>query len=188
MTTRTPPEIKWLLVERATLLGDIAQLERRRASIDVELDALRQRADALAVSLRILEPLVRPDAAGVVSRHHPAYGKRGALKEFVLDVIRECDTGLSSREIGLVAAAHFGIEFGLKSELCSYLDNSVRPALKDLRRAGTVESIPQAGGGPDMLWRWKRQLPTFAELALLAGAPQVPTVAPGASDGHPDPA
>jgi hypothetical protein len=39
LTSRTPPEIKWLLVERATLVGDISRLEQRRALLEAELSA-----------------------------------------------------------------------------------------------------------------------------------------------------
>lgn len=168
MTSPTRPEIKWLLVERATILGDIAQLEHRRAGINAELDALRQRADALATSLRILESHVSADAAGVVCRHQPGYCRRGALKEFILSAIRNSGTGLSSREIGLLTAAHFGLEFAQKRELHSYLDNTVRSTLKPLREAGVIESVPQDGA--QILWRMKRQLPTLAELELQVGA------------------
>jgi hypothetical protein len=203
LTTRTPPELKWLLVERATLLGDISQLERRRGNLDAEseairmrlhaleerrraamdskIDALRTRVQALDTSLRLLEPRIRPDVGGVVSRHHPAYGERGALKEFVAATIGESDAGVSAREVGLRAVGHFGIAFEAKCEFHNYMANTIRPALKDLRRAGRVISSPGAGG--EMLWHPKRGLPTLAELALLSGSAPSPQ---GATDDNPD--
>lgn len=170
MAYRTPPEIKWLLVERATLAGDIEQLARRRVMLDAEIEMLSSRAQALETSIRLLDARVNSAAAGKVLRHCQQYGERGALKAFIMQAVRETEKGLSIRAIAGLAAAFFGIEFLAKTELARYCANSIRPQLRQLRDEGLVENL--SGAWPEgMLWRWKRGLPTLADLARLAGPP-----------------
>ncbi|MGB9109849.1 MAG: hypothetical protein WCC39_14300 [Telluria sp.] len=170
MASRTPPEIKWLLVERATLAGDIEQLARRRALLDAEMEALRSRAQALDTSIRLLDARVNAAAAGQVFRHCQQYGERGALKAFIVRAICESKSGLSGRAIARLAAAHFGIEFLTNGELARYCANTIRPQLRQLREEGMVKTIP--GAWPEgLLWCQKERHPTFADLAHLASLP-----------------
>jgi hypothetical protein len=181
LASRTPPEIKWLLVERATLTGDIEQLARRRAALDAEMDKLRSRVQALDTSLRLLDARVNATAAGKVFRHCQQYGERGTLQAFIVQTVRETEHGLSIRAITGLAAAHFGLEFLSKTELTRYCVNSIRPRLKELRSQGLVENLPGTTS-EGMLWRWKRTLPTLAELVVLAAG----TPPPRGPNGHPD--
>jgi hypothetical protein len=169
LTSRTPPELKWLLVERATLVGDIVQLERRRALLDADIAGLHRTIQALDTSMRILESRLEPGAAGIRFRHLPGYGRRGALKDFIVKTLQDVEVGLSTREVGQRVATAFALEFVSRSEFSAFLENTIRPGLKDLRRAGKVESRPKAKGG-ELLWRGKCGIPTLSELALLTGA------------------
>jgi hypothetical protein len=173
VTTKTPPEIKWLLVERATLVGDIEQLERRRILLDAEIARLHSQVAALDASVRLVEGRVRPDAAGRVQRHRQNYGRRGALQAFLVQSLQgAADVGLSAREVTLLASAQFGLDFVSKAEFNNYLRNSVQPRLRELREKGQVENL--ASPGPDgMRWRWKRTTSTFADLARLVQGPAV---------------
>jgi hypothetical protein len=170
LASRTPPEIKWLLVERATLAGDIEQLARRRVLLDAEMEILRSRAQALDTSIRLLDARVNAGAAGKVFRHCKQYGGRGALKAFIVQTVFESESGLSGRSIARLAAAHFGIEFLTNGELARYCANTIRPQLRQLREEGLVRTI--AGAWPEgLLWCPVQGLPTFADLARLAGLP-----------------
>jgi hypothetical protein len=170
LASRTPPEVKWLLVERATLAGDIEQLARRRLMLDAEMEMLSSRVQALDTSIRLLDARVRAAAAGTIFRHCQQYGERGALRTFIMQTVLDTEHGLPLRAIAGLAAAHFRIEFLSKVELTRYRQNSIRPQLQRLREEGLVENHP--GAGPEgMLWRWKRGLPTLADLARLAGLP-----------------
>jgi hypothetical protein len=173
VTTKTPPEIKWLLVERATLVGDIEQLERRRILLDAEIARLHSQVAALDTSVRLVEARVRPDAAGSVQRHRQNYGGRGALQAFLVQSLQDAaDVGLSAREMTLLASAEFGLDFVSKAEFNSYLRNSVQPRLRELREQGQVENLSRPGRAA-MLWRRKRTTPTFADLARLVQGPPV---------------
>jgi hypothetical protein len=169
LRTRTPPELKWLLVERATLAGDLANLKTRLSLLETEIGQVQSALQALDTTIRLTEARARPDAAGVVRRHRGQYGRRGALKAFVIETLRQASTGLTTRDIALVACMHFGLEFVSETEFNSYLTNTVRSQLSQLAGEGLV-STSRSGGPGTMLWTWKRGLPTLAELALLAGA------------------
>lgn len=173
MATKTRPDIKWLLVERATLVGDIAQLERRRTLLDAEIARLHALVTVLDTSICLAERRVRPDAAGSVRRHRQSYGRRGALQAFLVQTLQDAaDVGLSAREVTMLANAHFGLDFVSKAELNSYLRNSIQPRLRELRETGQVENAPSTGRDAT-LWRWKRSILTFADLTRLTDGQSV---------------
>jgi hypothetical protein len=186
LASRTPPEIKWLLVERATLVGDITRLEERKALIEAELGRVRDLVAAVDTSIRLVDGGLRLDAAGQVGRHCPTYGRRGALKDFLIAALKAAgEAGLSGRAASLLASANFELNFASKAEFLRYSRNTVRPQLQRLRKHGLAENL--AGTGPDgMLWRWKKVLPTLADLALLARAAPPAGVPNGQKDeaGH----
>lgn len=167
--TQTPPEIKWLLVERATLVGDIEQLARRRALLDTELQRLHSQVQALDASIRLMDARVNAAAAGTVFRHCRQYGGRGALRAFIVQTVRDAEHGLSMRAIAGLTAAHFGLEFLAETELTRYCRNSIRPQLQLLRDEGVFESSQEEGPGGVLVWRFRRALPSLADLARLSG-------------------
>jgi hypothetical protein len=185
LRTRTPPELKWLLVERATLAGDLVSLKTRQSFLEAEIDQVQSTLQALDTTIRLTEARARPDAAGVVRRHQPKYGRRGALKAFVVEALQGEPAGLTTRDVALAAAAHFGLPFVSEADFLIYLNNTVRAQLNKLVEEGMV-STARAGGPGTMRWTWKRGLPTFAELALLAGATPASS-SRGAVDGNQDP-
>jgi hypothetical protein len=186
LTSRTPPEIKWLLVERATLVGDIVRLEERKVLLEAELGRVRDLVAAVDTSIRLVDNGLRLDAGGQVGRHCPTYGRRGALKDFQIAALKAAgETGLSVRAASLLASSNFELNFASKAEFLRYSHNTVHPQLQQLRNHGLAENL--SGTGPDgMLWRWKTILPTFADLALLACAAPAARVPDGQKDtaGH----
>jgi hypothetical protein len=167
MATRTRADIKWLLVERATLVGDLAKLEQHRTMLDAEIARLHALVAALDTSVRLVERRVRPDAAGSVQRHRQNYGRRGALQAFLVQTPQDAaGVGFSAREVTLLASAHFGLDFVSKAEFNSYLRNSVQPRLRELREKGQVDNTSSTGRDAT-LWRWKRSLLTFADFTRL---------------------
>jgi hypothetical protein len=170
--TPTPPEIKWLLVERATLVGDIEQLTRRRAMLDAEIESLQSQVRALDASIRLIDARVNAAAAGTVFRHCRQYGGRGALRAFIVRTVRDAEHGLSMRAIAGLTAAHFGLEFLTETEMTRYCRNSIRPQLQLLRDEGVFESSQEDVPGGVLLWNFKRALPSLADLARLSGTAQ----------------
>lgn len=149
-------------------MGDIEQLERRRAMLDAELERLRSQVQALDTSIHLLDARVRAAAAGTITRHCKEYGGRGALKEFLVRVIRETAKGLPLRVIAARTATHFDIEFVIETELTRYCHNSIRPQLQQLREEGVVESIQVSHPKKVLLWRGKRALLSLADLEAMS--------------------
>ena len=80
---------------------------------------------------------------------------------------------------------HFGLGFQTGPDFNRYQRNTIRAQLYLLVDEGNVLKTG-AEGLRTVYWHWKRGLPTFAELALLAGA--APASSPeGAFDGNQDP-
>ena len=186
LTTHTAPELKWLLVERATLAGDLDKLRAQHSHLAAEIARVQDTLQAFDTAIRLTEARARPDAAGVIRRHQPKYGRRGALKAFVVEMLQGATSGMTTREVTQASAVHFGLPFVNESDFLVYLNHTVRPQLYKLARAGLVLST-QTGGQGTLRWEWKRGLPSLSELAVLAGAAQVATAASGAPDGHQDP-
>jgi hypothetical protein len=188
LRTRPPPELKWLLVERPTLAGDLANLKACLTLLEAEIVRVQSTAQALDVVIDLTEARARarararPDAARAIRRHQSKYGKRGALKEFVVKVLQQVDAGITSRELVQSARTCFGLEFVSEAEFNSYLRNRIRCQLQQLREQGLVETSSNSGAGA-VRYVWKRGLPSLAELALLASAAASPR---GAVDGIQD--
>lgn len=170
MASRTPPEVKWLLVERATLMGDIVQLERRQALLAAELAQLRVTREALDHTIAVLESRARADAGGTVRRHSPAYGSRGALKHFLVSTVLASTAEFTLQALTSQAEEHFRLKFATQEERTQFMRNSLRPQLQRLRREGMLEVL-SAGQNQSSTWRLRPRVHTFADLARLTGLP-----------------
>jgi hypothetical protein len=137
--------------------------------LEAEIVRVQATSQALDVVIGLTEARARPDAAGAIRRHQSKYGKRGALKEFVVKVLQQVGARMTSRESGQSAGTYFGLEFVSEAEFNSYLRNTIRCQLQQLMEQGLVEPCLTSGPG-SVRYVWKRGLPTLAELALLAGA------------------
>lgn len=190
--TRTPPDLKWLLNERAALAGKadtsqkrIDSLKKKAAALESKLEGVRgaiaitQRArqetlsnlQALDLTMEMAHRNVRSDAAGTVHAWAGKYGKRGALKEFIVQSLREASP-CALTTVALIAAAtqHFGLQFETITEKLIFRQ-TIRRYLRLLREVDeTVESLHERRTGcPTARWRWKTA-PTLADLKALAGA------------------
>lgn len=171
MRTKTPPLLKWLLVERATLAGDVARVSEQEANIDRELRSVQERQALLALEAQRLQlfksqlpellaekrarlsaldtaiglasgDLVAPSAAGTVRAFSGRYGKRGDLKAFIIDELQKAaPAAVATSTIVLGAVAHFGLVFPTIGELKAFMKNSVTPQLTRLREQGLVEAL-----------------------------------------------
>jgi len=146
VTSWTPPAIKWLLVERATLVGDISRMEQRKALLDAELIRARSLVAAVDTTIRLMERDVRVDAAGTVQRHCPSYRRRGALQDFLIATLQDAgDAGISTRDATLLISAHFELDFVSKAEFRKYSRNTVSAQFRRFRNQGPAENMPSTG-------------------------------------------
>lgn len=81
--------MKWLLVERATLAGDLASLKMRLCHLESKIAQVQSAVQALDTTILLIESRVRPNAAGVIPRHETGYGARGALRAFIVETLQD---------------------------------------------------------------------------------------------------
>ncbi len=194
--TRTPPDVKWLLNERAALAGEAAKAETtqrgllaKQARLTHQLEcvaALLARSrlaqnrthasiDALDVTIALAHSRVEPSAGGVVAAWAGKYGKRGGLGEFIARTLREAapEPITTSVLMGL-AARQFGLTFALANDRRSF-NKSVNSALSWLLKRGQAEPLHARKLGTHGSWRWTPAEPTLD--ALRARAAESPSPA-----------
>lgn len=186
---RTPPDLKWLLNERAALAGKaektlerIGGLKNKAATLETGLavakatlaGAQRVRQDtlrnlqAMDLTMELAHKNVRSDA-GLVHAWAGKYGKRGALKSFVAQVLRDAaPCVLTSSCVVAAAIQHFGLQFETPAEK-QVFRATIRHRLQRLRdMEGKIESTHERRPGAHAsLWRWK-SAPTLSHLAAFA--------------------
>lgn len=168
MRKRTPPDLKWLLVERATIAGDIQRLHATQAQLASELAKLQTHLEALDSTLALTYSSVRPDTAGAI-QCHGRYGKRGALKEFIVAAIRNAaPAAITTLEIAYSAVGAFGLRFTVKEEFQAFTRDSVKRQILWLKKDGLVEALHNPKNGKVGTWRWKTPLPSLSDLSAQA--------------------
>lgn len=189
--TRTPPDVKWLLNERAALAGEVskaevtqagllakqARLERQLAGVQALLarslvaqSRTQASIDALDATLALAHSRVEPTAGGTVDAWAGKYGKRGGLGEFIAQSLREvAPASLTTSVLMDLAARHFGLAFPLQADRRSF-NKSVNSSLTWLRKRGQAEPLHSRELGSHGVWRWKAQMPTLEALQARAAA------------------
>ena len=187
--TRTPPDVKWLLNERAALAGVVEKAEVTLAGLRAKQVRLQQqltkvqflmersrtaqgRAQASVAALDATMALVcarlEPTSAGVVDAWAGKYGKRGSLGAFVEQALRAAaPEPLTMSVLMNLAARQFAITFPLAKDRRNF-NKSVSSSLRGLNRRGLIEPLHDRGLGSHGLWRWKALAPSMNELRARA--------------------
>lgn len=172
--TRTPPDLKWLLNERAAIAGRIQKLEKVLHGLhkmEQSLSECRGTLDALDTAIGLAYQGVRPDAAGTVNAWAGKYGQLGALTEFVVQLLREAAPApVNARDVAFKVAEHFEIQLLCSADQLA-LRVSVKNTFKRLYQSGKVvplHSRARLGGNQPGIWRWKQPIPTLSDLAAKA--------------------
>lgn len=187
--TRTPPDIKWLLNERAALAGEHARavakqvaLKAKQARLERQLSTVLQQIeragiaakraqaslDALDATMGLLNPRLVPTAAGMVDAWAGKYGKRGALGAFVEEALRQAaPEPLTTTVLINLASRQFGIAFALPKDRRNFR-KSVSSALSALLKRGLIEPLHSRTEGSHGVWRWVSQAPSFEAMRARA--------------------
>jgi hypothetical protein len=208
--SRTPPELKWLLNERAALVGQAqyaaeraALLDRRVQRLDELLTAARAdldeveevaasvaaRIEALDLTMHLVGSDVNPAAAACVRAWAGRYGERGALTAFVREHLRSiAPQAVQASELKPLVIDRFGLVLKTPVERMK-LKDSIRTVLGKLRDGdGLLETVENwQGRRSQPLWRWKSatSLEDLYRLApATAGAADEPTTNPNGSGGE----
>ena len=174
----TPPDLKWLLNERAAIAGEVQKIATQCEHWDTKLAEAERRYQEVvkehtAVALPLKEELlrnqvvlqaldktlslayknVRCDAGGVVSAWAGRYGERGALTQFVQEtLIQVAPESLCVRDVMYACVLRFGLNLPTPADRKS-LKFSVRSTLSTLRDRGLVEKVTANGPGYPSFWR-----------------------------------
>lgn len=189
--TRTPPDVKWLLTERAALAGEHARavakhqaLQAKRERLEKQLskvlgqiastETAAERAQAslaaLDATMGLVNTRLEPTAAGVVDAWAGKYGKRGALGAFVEETLRQAaPEPLTTTVLINLASRQFGLTFTLPKDRRNFR-KSVSSALSALLKRDLVEPLHSREEGSHGLWRWKSQVPSFEAMRMRAQA------------------
>lgn len=189
MQVRTPPDVKWLLNERAALAGEhdravakqgalqdkVEKLERQlakaiqqRDSAGVAASRARASMDALDTTMALVNSQVEPTYAGVVAAWAGKYGTRGALGKFVEDTLRQAAPAPITTTVLIdLASRQFGLAFTLPADRRSFR-KSVSSALTALLTRDRIEPLHSREGGSHGLWRWKDAMPGLEALRSRA--------------------
>jgi hypothetical protein len=173
--TRTPPDIKWLLNERAALAGEIekarlkqATLAHKRERLEKQLaglvktversrvDQARSQAslDALDATMGIVNEQVDPCAGGAIWAWAGKYGVRGGLRDFVARVLEgAAPEPVTTTVLMNLAARQFGLVLTTHIERRNF-NKSVSGALSSLVKRRLVEPLHSREQGSHGLWRW----------------------------------
>lgn len=160
MAWRTPPSLKWLIVNRSRLSGALAQIDSRRAKLlqrladlDDRAEVLRGQLSALDQTFELHEIQVRPEGIRPV---RPQGRERlmppGRLGRAILAELRRADDWLSSTEILMRIADHITAE---DLTYCEAL-HRLRRRLGKLGRDGILERQIrhcENGANDATLWR-----------------------------------
>lgn len=192
ISTRTAPELKWLLNERAAVLGRLSKAQGRfdafdrsiqryegllsraisgRSSAEKDMAEKTRTLEALDISIGLVNTKVRPDAAGCVVPQDK-YGCWGGLSKFLRETLRTAaPRPISGADLARLAIAHFHLSISTPQERRSF-GFSVKTVLRvAIVRDEVVERLPKTQGWErTTLYRWKSQTGLDALRALSAAA------------------
>ncbi len=202
MREQTPPLLKWLLVERATLAGDIEryceretllakELERaiesqahfarqveilraRTANLGPALADRKERLSALDSNIAAAyDNRIAPGAAGTVRAFAVEYGTHGSLKALLLRMLQDASlNALDTLTILQRKIDHFGLSFATKAERRNFRVGILKRELLRYKAEGLIEALHSGKGGQVKVWRWKASTPTLADLMAQMAARQ----------------
>jgi hypothetical protein len=186
---KTPPDLKWLLNERASLLGALHSQEERRLKLEakqqklehqlsivqrdalragVSIERLKTNMQALDAAIGMVNTSANPECLGAVQAWAGRYGERGALTAFVKATLQSCAPEMLTMTLLMdMAAAQFGQTFSVPAERRSFR-KSVRSSLHSLHQKGYIEPLHSGESSEHGQWRWKSAVSSLDELRNYA--------------------
>lgn len=186
---KTPSALKWLAEKRARMAGELqcaeqvshyleadadelrselGMLERLIAAAQQKQDRLRNEVAALDQVVVLYDAGIKPSLIAPVNAWQGNYGKRGALREFLVDTLRARSADyVATKELEVLTITHFSLVFEHRALQARWCHDSFRGALKFLATQGTIERGPgqSCTNNQPGKWRWKEAAaPTLKEL------------------------
>lgn len=170
--TRTPPELKWVLNERAAVAGELQSIEAELA----RLSARRQQLGALLHHLDNVYSQLAPQVPSIpvlVVNARQRYGGRGNCIAWVRETLQNAyPQAVTTSALTEAADLAFGLQLVGVDQRMRFRKNSLRTALRKLLVPGEAERLHDYRGVPHRagVWRWKPRDASFHEVAVQAEA------------------
>ncbi len=186
---KTPSALKWLAEKRARIAGELqsaiqvsellgADVAEAREALQVAerlLAAARQKEARAIEELSSLDQVVGMYDQGIdptqiepINAWEGTYGKRGALKQFLIGTLQAAAPNyLSTKELEYATISHFSLVFEHPNIRMHWYKGSFRGTIKLLASRDLVERKHSKGANRYEVgsWRWKQEVaPTLAEL------------------------
>jgi hypothetical protein len=168
MTTRTRPDIKWLINETAMLKGELERIDQEMARLVVLRTAVER---SRAACQRTLEYQAGRQVSGLPAvRAHRQYGRRGDLQQFLADTLKDvAPAQFNTAQLAEKALVRFELAMSCPAELYDFKMNTVGRALRRLQALGLIERLTTKHRVARALgtWRWKAPVATLGQLGQM---------------------
>ena len=153
----TPPALKWMAEKRARTAHDLLVTTQLLEELTGRSKSLQEDLSALDKVIQMYDPNVTPSDIAPINGWQGSYGKRGALRVYILDVIKNAAPNwIATDHIRLLVQGHFGIAFATPDQYARWRRGSFRGTVKKLCSDGLIEREhdPDARDGLAGRWRW----------------------------------
>lgn len=162
---RLPVATRQLSERRARLAGEVPRLEKLLAEVSTRLEAARAELAAVDLILPTFDDRVDPSQIAPIAARKGLYGKRGALKDAVLAMLKAAAPGgLSTAEMSISLRQEFQYDLPTTAAVKRWTDNVLRPQLRKLVKEGVIERVKLTDvHSDDAYWRMAQEEATSLE-------------------------
>ncbi|MDE2093602.1 MAG: hypothetical protein KGL99_05795 [Burkholderiales bacterium] len=165
----TPSALKWLAEKRARLANDALQTGRMVAELTERHQKLQSQLAALDETIKVYDDRLDPTRIAPVAGWPGKCGKRGALRQALMDVLQTHAGAdwVSSENIERALIAKVGLDFESAAHRTQWHRFSFRKALQRLANDGTAERRHDANERTGKHGYWRLRQPEATSLADL---------------------
>jgi hypothetical protein len=154
---KTPSYLKGLAETRARLASDIQRYDRLLKEIAASRDLALRQIEGCDLLIKKFDARLDPDRIKPIQA--PATGRRGALRDALIQILQEsAPTPVSTSALTLEAAVRLKMEFASRRERRQWQSNSVKRQLQLFLKQGLVERIGTLSPTANVefaYWTWK---------------------------------
>ena len=170
---KTPSYLKGLAENRARISGEISRLQQLLDEIDphlakaqrlqaihaatvARLVAAQAERDACDLLIRKFDGRLNPEEIAPIRAFKGRYGKRGQLRDTVIELLRHAAPAeVSTLDLRVLVIAELQLDFPTAEALAKWSSNSLVNTLKDLVEEGVVERLHDLVARPGTVGRWR---------------------------------
>lgn len=176
---KTPSYLKGLAETRARVAADVQRYQQLHNEIGQTLEKAKAELVACDTLIRKFDERLNPELIEPIKAWKGRYGKRGARKEAILEMLQaKAPDFVTTTEIVWALQVRFRLDFFDWREKDNWARNSVGNLLRELVKQGLVQRLhdPTANTGESGRWRWVNAgCEALADLTALAESSGVTT-------------